>query len=261
MKEEKPLDTLNAPAIRRYLGSEWQFAGVEAVSAVDSTNLRLKEWARAGRIRPPFLLAADEQTAGRGRLGRRFISPLGGLYMSLLIPWESGAEPGRATLLSAVAVCRALEEMTPLRPRIKWVNDIFVDGKKVCGILTETAGESAVIGIGVNLLSPTGGFPPEAGAAGALDFPVDKNRLAARVTALILEGMKKPRSPGVLADYRDRMFLTGKTVRYIRHGVEKTALVTGVSDDGGLMVTGDGGDEILRSGEVTLGSQPFSGLE
>lgn len=255
------MDTLDAPALRACLGPGGAMVGVQVEDTVDSTNLRLKEWARERRIRAPYLLAANRQTAGRGRLGRRFVSPAGGLYMSLLSPLPQGAEPGSVTLLAAVAVCRALEEETPLRPQIKWVNDIFVKGKKVCGILAETAEAGVVIGIGINLLTPGGGFPSEAGAAGALDVPVDKNRLAGRIAALILDGLKSPDDPRVLADYRERMFLTGQWVRYRKDGREKSALVTGVAADGGLMVRGSEGDEILRSGEVSLGSQFFSGLE
>ncbi|MCR4885929.1 MAG: biotin--[acetyl-CoA-carboxylase] ligase [Clostridiales bacterium] len=235
--------------------------GVQILDTVDSTNLRLKEAARAGRVSPPFLLAAERQTAGRGRLGRRFVSPAGGLYMSLLLPWRPGENPGALTLLSAVAVCRAIEEETGLHPRIKWVNDIFVGSRKVCGILAEAGEGWAVAGIGVNLLSPPGGFPPEAGAAGALDVPADKNRLAARIAALILNGSAQPDPEGVLAAYRERMFLTGKTVRYTEKGAEKTALVLGVSDDGGLLVREDGGEKVLRSGEVTVGSQSVSRME
>ena len=125
-------------AIRRALGSKWERIPVRLLSETDSTNLRLKEWFREGQIAPPYLLTADSQTAGRGRLGRRFVSPPGtGLYMSLLASPPSGTDCGLITILAAVAVCRAIEEMTDLRPRIKWVIDLFVRGKKVCGILAE----------------------------------------------------------------------------------------------------------------------------
>ena len=252
-------EALNETRIREALNLPE--AGVQALDTVDSTNLRLKEAARAGRVSPPFLLAAERQTAGRGRLGRRFVSPAGGLYMSLLLPWKPGRDPGALTLLSAVAVCRAIEEETGLQPRIKWVNDIFVENRKVCGILAEAGEGWAVAGIGVNLLSPPGGFPPEAGAAGALDVPADKNRLAGRIAARIFSGTARPDPEGVLAAYRERMFLTGKTVRYTEKGAEKTALVLGVSDDGGLLVREDGGEKVLRSGEVTVGSQSVSRME
>lgn len=260
-EEESTVDAFSAKALRRHLGDAWKDLGVEALPQVDSTNLRLKEAVRRGSIRPPWFLAADSQTAGRGRLGRGFVSPEGGLYMSLLLPWQPGRDPAAITLLSAVSVCLAIEEETALRPWIKWVNDVFVDQRKVCGILAE-AGENWVItGIGVNLRTPSGGFPPEAGAAGALDVPADKNRLAARIANLILSGTARPDPEGVLAQYRERMFLTGKMIRYTQAGAEKTALVLGVANDGGLLIRDEGGDRVLHTGEVTLGSHSFSRTE
>ena len=149
-------------AVREGLGTEWQGVDVRVFREVDSTNLRLKEAARAGMASAPCLLIADSQTAGRGRLGRTFVSPPGaGLYMSLLCAPPAGTGSGGVTILAAVAVCRAIEELTGLSPKIKWVNDLFLGGKKVCGILAEGLEAGVILGIGVNLISPPGGYPPE----------------------------------------------------------------------------------------------------
>ena len=238
-----------------------QQAQVQALAETDSTNTRLKEWARAGRIAPPYLLTADCQTAGRGRLGRRFVSPAGtGLYMSLLAAPPQGAGSGQITILAAVAVCQAIEELTGLKPKIKWVNDLFLRGKKVCGILAEGVDRGVIVGIGVNLKTPPGGFPPEAGAAGALDAEVDRFLLAGRIGHYFLQGMARLDDPAILDAYRARMPLTGRDVRYTQNGQEKTARVLGVAEDGGLIVRDEEGERVLRTGEVTLGSQAFSGL-
>ena len=137
--------------IHQSMGSRWADVPVQALSETDSTNTRLKEWAREGRIAAPYVLTADSQTAGRGRLGRQFVSPPGtGLYMSLffsLPPWD----PGLTAILAAVAACRAIEELTDARPKIKWVNDLFFRGKKICGILAERIDEGIILGVGVNL--------------------------------------------------------------------------------------------------------------
>jgi BirA family biotin operon repressor/biotin-[acetyl-CoA-carboxylase] ligase len=227
----------------------------------DSTNLRLKEAYRAGRISAPYLLAADCQTAGRGRLGRRFVSPAGtGLYMSLLCSPPPGTESGRITILAAVAVCRAIEELTGLQPWIKWVNDLFVRGKKVCGILAEGLEGAVIIGIGVNLRTPAGGFPPEAGPAGALETEIDGHALAGRIARHLLAGLARPGDPAILEAYRRRMPLTGRSVGYTENGQEKTARVVGVAPDGGLMIEDDTGSHTLRTGEVSLGSGAFEGL-
>ncbi len=247
--------------IRHALGSRWAHIPLRLLSETDSTNLRLKEAYRSGEIAPPFLLIADSQTAGRGRLGRRFISPPGtGLYMSLLAAPPPGTDCGRITILAAVAACRAIEDMTDLRPRIKWVNDLFVRGKKVCGILAEGLGGPVIIGIGVNLRTPPDGFPPEAGPAGALDADVEAPALAGRIAWHILDGLETPDDPAIIEAYRQRMPLTGRQIRYTQNGQEKTARVLGVAPDGGLMIQDDSGPHTLRTGEVSLGSGTFEGL-
>lgn len=246
-----------AARIRQALGEKYPDLRIRTLDTADSTNLRLKEAARAGAIRPPWLLTADEQTAGRGRLGRTFVSPPGtGLYMSLLLD-HSPAASGQVTITAAVAVCRAIEGLTPLRPKIKWVNDLFVRGKKVCGILAEAVENRVIVGIGVNLLTPAGGFPPEAGPAGALDVPVDRFSLAGHIALHLLDGMARDFS-AVLDDYRARMPLVGCAIRYLVNGNEKTARVKGIDGEGGLMIDGPDGPDTLRCGEISLGSQSFS---
>ena len=247
--------------IREALGA-WQDLPLVLFSSVDSTNLFLKEQVRAGNISAPCLVLADDQTAGRGRLGRCFVSPPGtGLYMSLLVRPENEAEIQKITLMAALAVCLAIEEMTPLQPKIKWVNDLFVKGKKICGILAEYVENQVIIGIGVNLQTPPGGFPPEAGIAGALDLPLSRDELAGKIARNLLDGMGQLSDPALIAAYRDRMPLIGREITWQQNGQEKNARVTGVADDGGLMVETEGKTEILRSGEISLGSQSFSGLE
>ena len=246
--------------ILKALGPDWRFSGVKALEQTDSTNLRLKEAARAGEIAAPYVLAADCQTAGRGRLGRSFVSPSGtGLYMSILFAPPPDTDSGKITILAAVAVCRAIEEMTDIRPKIKWVNDLFVNGKKVCGILAERIDQGVIVGIGVNVNTPQGGFPPEAGIAGALERDIDRGELAGRIARRFLDGTKNLSDPAILDAYRARMPLIGKEIRYTQNGQEKNARVLGVADDGGLMVETEDGPQTLRTGEVSLGSEGLAG--
>ena len=247
--------------IHACLGPRWAHVPVLALDETDSTNTRLKAWAREGRISAPYLLTADSQTAGRGRLGRRFVSPPGtGLYMSLLVQPPQGADAGRITILAAVAVCKAIHERTGLQPKIKWVNDLFLRGKKVCGILAEGVQQGVVVGIGVNLKTPPGGFPPEAAIAGALDTETDRFALAGTIARHFLDGMEKLDTGEAIAYYRAHMPLIGRDIQYTKNGQEKNARVTGVADDGGLMIEDEEGPHILRTGEVSLGSQGFEGL-
>ena len=247
--------------IHQSMGFRWANVPAQTLSETDSTNTRLKEWAREGRIAAPYVLTADSQTAGRGRLGRRFVSPSGtGLYMSILIALPENTDAGKITVLAAVAVCRAIHELTGLQPKIKWVNDLFLRGKKVCGILAERIDEGVIVGIGVNLKTPPGGFPPEAGVAGALDVDIDRFALAGTIARYFLNGMETLDTDDAIAYYRAHMPLIGQEIRYQKDGQEKNARVTGVSDDGGLMIEDDSGPHILRTGEVSLGSQGFEGL-
>ncbi|MBR3018195.1 MAG: biotin--[Clostridia bacterium] len=247
--------------IRQAMGQRWAHIPALVMAETDSTNTRLKEWARAGKIAAPFLLTADSQTAGRGRLGRRFVSPPGtGLYMSMLVSVPENTDSGKITVLAAVAVCRAIEELTDLQPKIKWVNDLFLRGKKVCGILAERIENGVVVGIGVNLKTPPGGFPPEAAIAGTLDADINRFALAGTVARHFLDGLEKLDTCEAIDYYRSRMPLIGHEIRYTQNGQEKNALVTGVADDGGLMIRDDTGDHVLRTGEVSLGSRNLEGL-
>ena len=229
--------------------------GIPVVRAeeTDSTNLRLKEAYRAGTLAPRCLLIAERQTMGRGRLGRSFLSPIGGLYMSLLLKWTQ--KP--VTVLAAAAVCRAVEDATGQKLKIKWVNDLFLNGKKVCGILAEGLENAVVLGIGLNLKAPEEGFPG-APIAGALETDVPPEALAEGITRRLLALLAAPDDTEALNAYRSRMMLTGRDIRYEKNEQIKNARVLGVDDAGGLMVMGeDGRTETLRSGEVTLSSDQF----
>ena len=248
-------------AMEQGLGDRWAWIPKQTMHEVDSTNLRLKEWAREGKVSAPCLLVSDSQTAGRGRLGRAFVSPPGtGLYMSLLVSPPEHTDAGKITVLAAVAVCRAIQDLTGLRPKIKWVNDLFLRGKKVCGILAEGIPQGVIVGIGVNLKTPEKGFPPEAAVAGALDTDADRFLLAGTVSRYFLDGLERIDTGEAIAYYRANMPLIGQTIRCSENGQEKTVLVTGVADDGGLMIRDGNGPRTLRTGEVTLGSGNLGSL-
>ena len=147
-------DRLDIVDIKTQLQGECK---VEILSTVDSTNLECKRRIREGRELPD-LLVANEQTAGRGRLGREFESPEdSGIYMSLhLLPCLQAEDMVLITSAAAVAVCRAIRAVTGDEPVIKWVNDIFLHDKKICGILAEAITGSdgrihVVLGIGINV--------------------------------------------------------------------------------------------------------------
>ncbi len=237
---------------------------VSVFETLESTNRTAKEFAADKCER---LIIARSQSGGRGRLGRSFFSPSGGLYMSLLLyPKYDIADISMITTAAAVAVSRATERIAEVECKIKWVNDIYVNDKKVCGILTEGQFRSdgaldyAILGIGVNLLSPTGGFPEDiANRAGAVfdEPPADADNILA--AAIVNEFMELYRTRldkrMFLDEYRSRSCVIGCEVDVVRivGGTATHAVATGIDDGCRLVVRyDDGTTEALESGDVTI---------
>ena len=234
-----------------------------------STNDDLK--ARIAAADGPVydVITAKMQTGGRGRLGRSFYSPPGGLYFSVALPLD-GTETNIPclTLVAGLCVCEALEELCGVAPRIKWPNDLYLNGKKLCGILCELVNgktSAAVAGVGVNMTAPKNAIPEE---------------LRQKVTSLWAEKIPVP-APGALmkeiidrldrAVYEDRVlsdeaataryigrvqargFLTGKAVACVVNGVTLTGVFAGVAPNGAaLLRLPDGTTKKIISGEMTL---------
>lgn len=275
---------ITARGISEYLGDCKKAFNITVFDSLPSTNSYLRSEAVNGAPDGRVTVALA-QSAGRGRLGRSFISPAGsGLYMSLLV--RRAIDISRASLLTplaAVAVCDALHGIGVSEAVIKWVNDIYIDGRKVCGILTDSAflprkepgrdgkydGGSflgyAVIGFGVNLFTPAGGFPPEISErAGSIfnsagDAPHDA---ACRIAAGILRGVSEMlpyleestgATPPFVAEYRKRSFLIGRSVTVIGSGEQYIAHVTGIDNLCRLLLRlPDGRETALSAGEVSI---------
>ncbi|MBO6040740.1 MAG: biotin--[acetyl-CoA-carboxylase] ligase [Oscillospiraceae bacterium] len=260
-------DVLRADVIARYL--RHKELDLRVYRTIGSTNSVLKALAADGA--PANLaLVAEHQTAGRGRMGRSFYSPSGtGLYLSLLLrPAAPAAKAMYITACAAVAASLAIEELAGRSTRIKWVNDILIGQKKVCGILTEAGIDAdngmlryAVIGLGINVLEPDGGFPPEiAGIAGAIlerdrdPVPDIRCRLAAGVLDRLCEYTGAPDDPAVFEAYRERSFLLGRDISILRPGVKPVpAHVLDLNRDYSLHVRlCDGSLADISSGEVSV---------
>ncbi len=235
---------------------------IDVIGETDSTNNVLKRLA-AATDRTDYLLIARRQTAGRGRLGRSFFSPDSGVYMSLLLRPDSPPEQALFyTTSAAVAVCRAIERTTHLKAQIKWVNDVYVGRKKVCGILCESAIANeltawTVVGIGVNLAHPEGGFPPEiADRAGALYDGKAPDGFEERFTAELAAELYRLYSDGSFTDvteYRSRSMLIGSEITAVTAGGERPCKAVGIDDSAALIVEyPDGSRGLLSSGEVSI---------
>lgn len=249
----------------------------EYFTTVNSTNDICRERASRGEA-DGYIAIASAQTGGRGRRGRTFFSPDGsGLYMSILYrPSElSTSLAPRLTTAAAVATAEVLEEISGRQSLIKWVNDIYMDGRKVSGILTEAEispdGKTlsyAVIGIGINLYRPEDGFPEEIrdSAGSVFEEEVygssrssDRTELAVRIAERLYDLLRdiEEEKPSYTAEYRRRCFVTGRCITVIRPGREpEAATALEIDKECRLLVRyTDGRSEWLSSGEVSIRQQ------
>lgn len=261
-------DSLTAEGIRQLLQTEALGRDLMVRPEVESTNTLLKQQYTARD--EGFTLIAARQTAGRGRLGRSFHSPPGdGLYMSVLLrPKLTLEQFGFLTIAAAVAVCRAIHATCGFAPRIKWVNDILMDDKKLCGILTEAAieGETgtieyAVVGIGVNVRLDRSTLPPALlPIAGALaDHTQQPPRRAALAAAILYEleqayaALQQGHTAALLDSYRSRLCWLGQTVRVLAPSGAYEAVCLDVNAQGNLLVARENGEIItLSAGEISI---------
>ncbi|MEK3793553.1 biotin--[acetyl-CoA-carboxylase] ligase [Paenibacillus sp. FSL R7-0204] len=260
-------DILSAAAVAKYLDARGQTLRLEVFKSVASTNELVKALASGGEAEGKVILS-EEQTAGRGRKGRPFFSPAGtGIYMSILLrPRLSAADATLLTTSAAVAVALAIESVSGLSTQIKWVNDVFMNGKKVCGILTEASLslesewlDYAVLGIGINVTLPSGGFPAELSGVATSIYEAGnpegdlRNRLTAEVLNRFMGYYEQLKERLFLPDYRQRMMSLGETVMVVKEHQEQAATAVDIDNDCRLKVRyPNGGEEYLSSGEVRI---------
>ena len=229
-------------------------AEVLVFDTVGSTNDVAKELCRDGR---QYLVVANAQTNGRGRQGKSFFSPAScGLYFSLTVNTE-GPDFSFTGVTCAVAVActRAIEALTDLHPQIKWVNDIYIEGKKVCGILVQAVTENGriarlIIGVGINV--STAEFPEELkDIAGSLGKSVDRSILTAEIVNNIRELLSEEPCR-YLGEYKAKSNVLGREIVYIKDGIPHSATAVDIDGTGGLIVV-EGAEAItLTSGEISL---------
>ncbi|MGN0524345.1 MAG: biotin--[acetyl-CoA-carboxylase] ligase [Eubacterium sp.] len=225
---------------------------------IDSTNTQAKRLINDGK-QSDMLIISDEQTDGRGRQGKSFYSPpLTGIYMSLVThPMTALTNAVTATTAAAVAVCRAIEKLTDIKPKIKWVNDVYVNGKKVCGILTEAVTDfetqtvtSVIIGIGMNI--KTLDFPEDVENAASLGVDIKRHQLISEITNelyKILNGDIKD----FIGYYRQHSMIIGEKINFIKDSRVTQATAVEIDELGGLVVELQNGDRTtLRSGEISI---------
>ncbi len=271
-------DVLSAEGILPYVKAPLTADRIHVFRSLESTNLTAKKMALDGAP-PGTVIITEEQTKGRGRLGRSFYSPPnGGIYISFILPPRfDAAKSVLITTAASVAVCKAIEHVTGISCQIKWVNDVYLGEKKICGILTEAVAdfesgriEYIVLGIGINYSTAESTFPKElSGIAGSLlesgqtsGSTATRNRLIAELIDQVLGMNENLESREFLADYKSRSFVLGKEIliipttgssreRNLSEGSPATAV--DIDGDGGLVVRmQDGSIKTLNSGEISI---------
>ncbi len=280
---------------------------IECFKEIDSTNTYAKrllaecgnlrdsssQLTHAGQKYHKAIIVAESQTAGRGRLGRTFVSPeKTGIYISVIYAPKGGiTNPARLTACAAVAICRAIKNVVgklpegfTIEPQIKWINDIFAGGKKVCGILAEGVAnfesgmiESAVVGMGINIKKNKSAFEGElSNIVGTLEealsqtsssdnkLSISRLQVAAEIAGQVLKIFEEDSSSpeahkAIIKEYKEASFLLGQELTvYPLIGDQKSsykAKATDIDENAGLVVKlADGSLRTLSSGEVTLKS-------
>ena len=278
-------DILTAELLQTQLDHDFPaLAGshLECFAQIDSTNTYAKSLlSKAGNLRNPdgtltqagklyhnSIYVAESQTAGKGRLGRSFVSPAKtGIYLSVIYAPEGGIKnPAALTAFSAVAVCRVIKKLYKIEPKIKWINDIYINNKKICGILTEGSAnfetgmiESAVIGIGVNIQDNQEVFNA-AQVAGSIvgnaSTTITRYQLAASIGGQTLSIFNEPEEE-LIKEYKSLSFTVGQTLTV--HPVignnqkDFTAKAIDIDNNCSLVVQKEDGTILtLNSGEVSL---------
>lgn len=241
-----------------------QKLNITVFKELDSTNNYLKKIGSNGEKENQLVIALS-QTGGRGRMGRSFYSPNGtGIYFSLLLHPKFSAEKSLfLTVMAAVSVAETVMKYNENDVKIKWVNDIYVDGKKVCGILTEGAINSnkmldyAVVGIGINVIAPENGFPDDIKEIATVIFPGKmeediKEKIVADVVNRFFN-MYNGIDIDYVKRYKKYSYLTGKDINIISGETVRPATVIDISDDCHLLVKNEN-DEIeeISSGDVSV---------
>lgn len=258
-------DLLTEESISRRLATEWAGQSILAEDVIDSTNNQAKRLAEEDAPHG-LLVIAEQQTQGKGRMGRPWRSPRGsGVWMSLLLrPEIKPVQASGLTLVMAMAVQQALADVAGISCAIKWPNDIVADGRKICGILTEMSADPdrinhIVIGLGINVKDEA--FPEEIKDVAASVYQISGKQVCrAELVAAILKRFEqfyeKYIQTGNLRllkdEYNEKLINRGRMVRVLDPAGEYTATAEGITDEGALIVDREGERTEIISGEVSV---------
>lgn len=256
-------DRICEPEIERWLKAETIGARMEIHPALDSTNTRAKALAATGAPHG-YLVIAESQSGGKGRMGRAFFSPAhSGVYITYVLRPKLLAERAvMITSMAAVAVARAIETVADVEVKIKWVNDLYIAGKKVCGILCEAGMDFesgmldyAVLGIGVNVAAmrfPEALAPIATSIGNECGRAVSRNRLIAEISNQLEALYGQLDTCAFMAESRARSNVIGRDVLVLRGDERFEARAVDIDDQGRLVIETPAGLKRVGSGEISL---------
>lgn len=258
-------DVLSKEGILLYLNKNYR-GNIYVFDTVESTNKTAKELALDGECSGSVVIA-NSQTKGRGRLGRTFYSPDdSGIYMSVILKPDADANSySIITVAACVAVFRAIYNVTGIKTSVKWVNDLFLNSKKICGILTEGIYDiesgrigTAIVGIGINI--STEDFPEEIkDIAGSLAVKgknfILRNRLIAEILneLMVITENESLANKDFIKEYRENSFVVGKEITVHAGNRSFSAVAVDIDHNGNLVIENeDGSIQNLSYGEISV---------
>lgn len=264
-KQEAEADSIDEMRIREYLHTKWLANTIVYKRETDSTNIQAKRLGEEG-TEDGIVVVTEVQTAGKGRRGRSWVSPSGNCYFSVLLRPDIRTEhSSMITLIAALGVVKAIRQVAKLDTMIKWPNDVIANGKKLCGILTESSTDLeyinyVVVGIGINTNQTE--FPDEIkDKASSVRLEKGEKINRAELLAVFLNAfeeyyelfLKTEDLSALLNEYNSLLINRGKEVKIIEREEERVLKAIGIDKNGGLIVENhDGTQEIIISGEVTV---------
>lgn len=253
---ENTLKAISAENIKSHLKNN---VDIRVFDTIDSTNNEAKRCSN-DLSDLPMLFVANHQHSGRGRLGRNFYSPKDtGLYMSLMLKQKGSPENIVCiTTATAVCVCNCIKELCDIDPKIKWVNDIYIYNKKVCGILCEAVTnpdtlciDGIIIGIGINI--STTDFPIEiSDIATSIKQNIDKAKLCALITDCIINMYDTISDRTFIKQYKEYSMVLNKEITYIENNITKQAIAIDIDNNGGLVIKTNDGIKTISTGEISI---------
>ena len=258
-------DFISKEGISLYLNKSCSDIEIYNYKTISSTNEIAKNLALSG-AKHGTVVISEEQTAGKGRLGRSFYSPANtGIYMSIILrPNLTAMDSVLITTSSSVIICESIKKVTGIDCQIKWINDIYLNNKKVAGILTEasTNFESGtidylILGIGINFNQPKDDFLDELKSIASLfnnnNNNINRNMLCAEIISNILDMIPRIKNYDFISEYKKRSIVLNQEIIYISSGISSKGKAININCDGSLVVEHDDGSiKILNSGEVSI---------